>query len=270
MQLATLRNGIKIPMIGFGVWQVDNETEAPQAVAEALKVGYRHIDTAAVYKNEEGVAKGIQASGVDRGDIFLTSKIWNEDIRQGRTKDAFNESLARLETDYLDLCLLHWPVDGFVAAWKDLVDLYEAGKIKAIGVSNFKEHHLEALKEAGLMTPLINQVELHPQLPQPDLVEYCQDEGIQIEAWSPLMQGKFLDIPVFAEIAEKYGKTPAQVVLRWHLETGNVALPKSVTPHRIEENFNVFDFTLDADDMAKIDAVATHERIGADPDNIEF
>lgn len=270
MQLATLRNGVKIPMIGFGVWQVDNETEAPEAVAEALKVGYRHIDTAAVYKNEEGVAKGIQESGIARGDVFLTSKIWNEDIRQRRTKEAFDESLARLKTDYLDLCLLHWPVDGFVEAWKDLIDLYEAGKIKVIGVSNFKEHHLESLKEAGLMTPFINQVELHPQLPQPDLVEYCQDEGIQIEAWSPLMQGKFLDIPTFAEIAEKHGKTPAQVVLRWHLDTGNVALPKSVTPHRIKENFDVFDFALDADDLAKIDAVATHDRLGPDPDEIDF
>ncbi|MCT4782085.1 MULTISPECIES: aldo/keto reductase [Exiguobacterium] len=270
MQLVTLRNGIQIPMIGFGVWKVDNETEAPDAVAEALKVGYRHIDTAAVYKNEEGVAKGIQASGVARKEIFLTSKIWNEDIRMHRTKEAFEESLQRLDTDYLDLCLLHWPVDGFVEAWEALVELQEAGKIKAIGVSNFKEHHLEALKEAGLMTPLINQVELHPQLPQPDLVEYCQDEGIQIEAWSPLMQGKFLDIPAFAEIAEKHGKTPAQVVLRWHLDTGNVALPKSVTPHRIRENFDVFDFELDADDLAKLDAVATHERLGPDPDHIDF
>lgn len=270
MQVATLRNNVKIPMIGFGVWQVDNETEAPDAVAEALKVGYRHIDTAAVYKNEEGVAKGIEMAGVQRADIFLTSKIWNEDIRQGNTKQAFEDSLKRLNTDYLDLCLLHWPVDGFVEAWRELVSLYEAGKIKAIGVSNFKEHHLDALKEAGLMVPLINQVELHPQLPQPDLLDYCQDEGIQIEAWSPLMQGKFLDIPVFEEIAEKHGKTPAQVVLRWHLDSGHVALPKSVTPHRIAENFDVFDFALDADDLAKIDAVATHERLGPDPDHIDF
>lgn len=270
MQYATLRNEVQIPMIGFGVWQVDNETEAPQAVAEAIKVGYRHIDTASVYKNEEGVAKGIAISGVNRDEIFLTSKIWNEDIRQGRTKEAFEASLARLDTDYLDLCLLHWPVEGFVEAWKDLIELYEAGRIKAIGVSNFKEHHLETLKEAGLMTPLINQVELHPQLPQPDLLDYCQDEGIQIEAWSPLMQGKFLEISLFEELAAKHGKTPAQIVLRWHLDSGHVALPKSVTPHRIAENFDVFGFSLDADDLSRIDSVATHERMGADPDKVNF
>lgn len=270
MLYATLRNKVEIPMIGFGVWKVDNETEAPAAVVEAIKTGYRHIDTAAIYKNEEGVAKGIHLSGVDCSELFITSKIWNDDIREGKTKEAFEGSLKRLQTDYLDLCLLHWPVDGFVDAWKDLIDLYEAGKIKAIGVSNFKEHHLETLKEAGLMAPLINQVELHPQLPQPDLLDYCQDEGIQIEAWSPLMQGKFLDIPAFSEIAEKHGKTPAQIVLRWHLESGHVALPKSVTPHRIRENFDVFDFSLDADDLAKIDQVATGERLGPDPDEIDF
>lgn len=270
MQYATLRNDVRIPMIGFGVWKVDNVTEAPVAVVEALRVGYRHIDTAAIYKNEEGVANGIAVSGVKRSDIFLTSKIWNDDIREGNTKQAFEESLKRLQTDYLDLCLLHWPVEGFVDSWKDLIDLYEEGKIKAIGVSNFKEHHIDELKAAGLMLPLINQVEMHPLLPQPDLLDYCQDEGIQIEAWSPLMQGKFLDIPTFAKIAEKHGKTPAQVVLRWHLESGHVAIPKSVTAHRIEENFEVFDFELDADDMAQIDAIATHERIGPDPDEIDF
>lgn len=172
MEFITLSNGLKIPQIGFGVWQVDNETEAPVAVEEALRVGYRHIDTAATYGNEEGVAKGIIASGVAREDIFLTSKIWNDDIRAGRTKEAFQESLNRLKTDYLDLCLIHWPVDGIVEAWRALIELYNEGKIKAIGVSNFKEHHLEQLEAAGLMTPMVNQIELHPQLPQHEYVNY--------------------------------------------------------------------------------------------------
>ncbi|OAI83983.1 glyoxal reductase [Exiguobacterium sp. KKBO11] len=270
MQYAKLSNGITIPQIGFGVWQVDEETEAPAAVAEALRVGYRHIDTAAVYKNERGVAKGIKESGVKREDLFLTSKVWNDDIRAGRTKEAFAESLERLETDYLDLYLIHWPVEGYIEAWKAMVELYEAGKIKAIGVSNFKEHHLDTLAEEGLMAPMINQVELHPQLPQHELHEYLQDHNIQVEAWSPLMQGKFLEINDFKEIAEKHGKTPSQVVLRWHLDNGIVALPKSVTPERIAENFDVFDFQLDADDLEKIDRIATDVRLGPDPDKIDF
>ncbi|WP_391119262.1 aldo/keto reductase [Psychrobacillus sp. L3] len=270
MDFITLSNGLKIPQIGFGVWRVDNDTEAPGAVEEALRVGYRHIDTAAVYKNEEGVAKGIAASGVAREDIFLTSKIWNDDIRAGRTKEAFQESLDRLNTDYLDLCLLHWPVDGIVEAYRALVELYEEGKVKAIGVSNFKQHHLEQLKDAGLMTPMVNQIELHPQLPQKDFVAYLKGEGIHVEAWSPLMQGKFMEIDLFHELAKKYEKTPSQIVIRWHLQSGHVALPKSVTPSRISENLNVFDFELSFEDQTAIDAIATNERIGPDPDEIEF
>ncbi|SDN58957.1 2,5-diketo-D-gluconate reductase A [Psychrobacillus sp. OK028] len=268
MEFLTLSNGLKIPQIGFGVWKVDNETEAPAAVAEALRVGYRHIDTAAVYKNEEGVAKGIIASGVPREDIFLTSKIWNDDIRSGRTKEAFHESLNRLQTDYLDLCLLHWPVEGIVEAWRALIELYEEGKIKAIGVSNFKEHHLDKLQEAGLMTPMVNQIELHPQLPQQEFVDYLSNKGIQIEAWSPLMQGKFMEIDLFHKLAEKYSKSPSQIVLRWHLQLGRIALPKSVTPSRIQENLDVFDFELSSEDMNAITALATNVRIGTDPDKI--
>lgn len=266
----TLSNGTKIPQIGFGVYLVDNDTEAPGAVEEALRVGYRHIDTAAIYKNEEGVAKGIAASGVARADIFLTSKIWNDDIRAGRTKEAFQESLDRLNTDYLDLCLIHWPVDGIVEAWRALIELYKEGKAKAIGVSNFKQHHLEQLKEADLMMPMVNQIELHPQFPQKDFVDYLKGEGMHIEAWSPLMQGKFMEIDLFHELANKYEKTPSQIVLRWHLQTGHVALPKSVTPSRIQENLKVFDFQLSSEDMAAIDAIATNERIGPDPDKIKF
>lgn len=270
MDFVTLSNGTKIPQIGFGVWRVDNNTEAPGAVEEALRAGYRHIDTAAVYKNEEGVAKGIAASGVAREDIFLTSKIWNDDIRARRTKEAFQESLDRLQTDYMDLCLLHWPVDGIVEAWAVLVELYEAGKIKSIGVSNFKQHHLDQLAEAGLMKPMVNQIELHPQNPQREFVKSLQQDGIHVEAWSPLMQGKFLEFPLFEELAAKYGKAPSQVVLRWHLQHGHIALPKSVTPARIHENLDVFGFELNSEDMAAIDAVATDVRLGADPDNIDF
>lgn len=270
MEFITLSNGLKIPQIGFGVWQVDNETEAPAAVEEALRVGYRHIDTAATYGNEEGVAKGITASGVAREDIFLTSKIWNDDIRAGRTKEAFQESLNRLKTDYLDLCLIHWPVDGIVEAWRALIELYNEGKIKAIGVSNFKEHHLEQLEAAGLMTPMVNQIELHPQLPQHDYVNYLSKKGIHVEAWSPLMQGKFLDFDLFHQLAEKYGKSPSQIVLRWHLQLGRVALPKSITPTRIKENFDVFDFELSSEDMDAIATLATNVRMGPDPDEIQF
>lgn len=267
MEFITLRNGLKIPQIGFGVFKVENETEAPAAVEEALRVGYRHIDTAAIYKNEEGVAKGIAASGVAREDIFLTSKVWNDDIRAGRTKEAFQASLDRLKTDYLDLYLLHWPVEGIVEAWRTLIELYEEGKIKSIGVSNFKEHHLDQLKDAGLMVPMVNQIELHPQLPQQDFVDYLSDKDIQVEAWSPLMQGKFMEIDLFHDLAKKYGKSPAQIVIRWHIQLGRVVLPKSITPSRIQENFNVYDFELSSDDMSAISALATNERIGTDPDN---
>ena len=267
MEFITLRNGLKIPQIGFGVFKVENETEAPAAVEEALRVGYRHIDTAAIYKNEEGVAKGIAASGVAREDIFLTSKVWNDDIRAGRTKEAFQASLDRLKTDYLDLYLLHWPVEGIVEAWRTLIELYEEGKIKSIGVSNFKEHHLDQLKDAGLMVPMVNQIELHPQLPQQDFVDYLSDKDIQVEAWSPLMQGKFMEIDLFHDLAKKYGKSPAQIVIRWHIQLGRVVLPKSITPSRIQENFNVYDFELSSDDMSAISALATNVRIGTDPDN---
>lgn len=270
MDFVTLHNGTKIPQIGFGVWRVDNDTEAPGAVEEALRAGYRHIDTAAVYKNEEGVAKGIAASGVAREEIFLTSKIWNDDIRARRTKEAFAESLERLQTDYMDLCLLHWPVEGSVEAWTALVELYEEGKIKAIGVSNYKQHHLDELADAGLMKPMVNQIELHPQNSQRDFVTSLQEAGIHVEAWSPLMQGKFLEFPLFEELAEKHGKAPSQVVLRWHLQHGHIALPKSVTPARIHENLAVFDFELSSDDMAAIDAIATDVRLGPDPDEIDF
>lgn len=267
MEFITLRNGLKIPQIGFGVFKVENETEAPAAVEEALRIGYRHIDTAAIYKNEEGVAKGIAASGVAREDIFLTSKVWNDDIRAGRTKEAFQASLDRLKTDYLDLYLLHWPVEGIVEAWRTLIELYEEGKIKSIGVSNFKEHHLDQLKDAGLMVPMVNQIELHPQLPQQDFVDYLSNKDIQVEAWSPLMQGKFMEIDLFHDLAKKYGKSPAQIVIRWHIQLGRVVLPKSITPSRIQENFNVYDFELSPDDMSAISALATNVRIGTDPDN---
>lgn len=270
MDFITLSNGMKVPQIGFGVWQVDNDTEAPAAVEEALRAGYRHIDTASVYKNEEGVAKGIAASGVGRGDIFLTTKIWNNSIREGRTKASFQKSLDRLNTDYLDLCLLHWPADGHVEAWRALIELYEEGKVKSIGVSNYKQHHLDQLKEAGLMMPMVNQIELHPQLSQKDFVANLKSEGIQVEAWSPLMQGKFMEVDLFHDLANKYEKTPSQIVLRWHVQSGHVALPKSVTPSRIKENIDIFDFALTAEDMASIDAIATNERLGPDPDNFNF
>jgi len=266
-----LNNGVEMPWLGLGVFRSEEGAEVENAVKTALGNGYRSIDTAAIYQNERGVGNAIRESGVKREEIFLTSKVWNN--RQGyeSTLAAFDESLEKLQTDYLDLYLIHWPKGKrSVESWKALEELYEKGKIRAIGVSNFLVHHLEDFLPECKVIPAVNQVEFHPELVQPELLEYCKKKGIQPEAWSPIMKGKVNDIPVMQEIAVKYGKTPVQVVLRWDIQKGVVTIPKSVHAERIISNTKIFDFELSDEDMAKIDGLDENKRIGFHPDKIPF
>lgn len=266
-----LNNGVEMPWFGLGVFRAEEGGEVENAVKVALENGYRSIDTAAVYQNEKGVGKAIRDSGVKREDIFLTSKVWNSDQGYESSLQAFNKSLDKLGTDYLDLYLIHWPKGKLsIETWKAMEELYEKKKIRAIGVSNFLVHHLEEFLPECKVTPAVNQVEFHPELIQPDLLKYCQSKKIQLEAWSPIMKGKVVDIPVLKALAAKYGKTPVQIVLRWDIQTKVVTIPKSVTPERIVSNADIFDFELSDEDMAKIDRLDKNERIGFHPDKIPF
>ncbi|MEU6375463.1 aldo/keto reductase [Streptomyces sp. NPDC046909] len=263
-----LNNGVEMPQLGFGVWQVPND-EAEQAVATALEAGYRSIDTAAAYGNEEGTGKALAKSGVARQDLFITTKLWNTDQGYDSTLRAFDESLDRLGLDYVDLYLIHWPLPArgtFVETYKAFETIYSDGRAKAIGVCNFLPEHLDELSGATNVVPAVNQIELHPFLQQLPDRKYNAERGIAIEAWSPLGRGQgLLEVPAITAIAQKHGRTPAQVVLRWHLQLGNIVIPKSVTPSRIKENIEVFDFSLDADDIAAISALNEDRRLGPDP-----
>ncbi|MDO5634948.1 MAG: aldo/keto reductase [Micrococcus sp.] len=267
-------DGTTIPQLGYGVWQVKDDVAA-DVVAQALQAGYRHIDTAAIYGNEEGVGRGIAASGVDRSEIFLTTKVWNSDQGYDSTFAALDASLERLGTDYVDLYLIHWakPSAGkYVETWKALIELQQQGKVRSIGVSNFPQAQLEEIIEATGVTPVIHQIELHPYFQQRELRAFGAQHQIVTEAWSPLGQGgELLNDPVIVEIAEKHGATPGQVVIAWHLAVGNVVIPKSVTPERIVSNFEGAAVRLSEDDVAAIDALDRAEgRIGPDPATIEF
>ena len=265
-----LNNGVKMPWFGLGVWQVENGNEVTSAVKMAIKAGYLSIDTAAAYGNEEGVGKGIKESGVPRSDLFITTKVWNANQGYELTLKAFEESRKKLGLDYLDLYLIHWPVEGkYTETWRAFEKLYRDGAVRAIGVSNFQEHHLLDIFETSKIKPMVNQVELHPLLSQKKLYDFCKKHKIQIEAWSPLMQGH-LDIPLLTELAGKYGKSAAQVVLRWDLQNEIVIIPKSVHEARIVENSGVFDFELSDDDMASINELNRDKRFGPDPDNFNF
>ncbi|WP_433751115.1 aldo/keto reductase [Falsibacillus pallidus] len=267
----TLNNGVKMPYVGLGVWQMKDENEAVNAVKSAISAGYRSIDTAAVYENEEAVGRGVKESGVSREELFITSKVWNSDQGYDATLKAFEASLKRLDMDYLDLYLIHWPVEGkYVDTWKAMEKLYNDGLVKAIGVSNFHQHHLEDLFEAGTVKPVVNQVETHPRLNQAALKAFCKENDIALEAWSPLGQGKLLDEAVLKEIGEKHGKSSAQVILRWHLQNGTIIIPKSVHENRIKENADLFDFELSTEEMSKVDGLNKDERFGPDPDNFDF
>ncbi|MGI8593532.1 MAG: aldo/keto reductase [Solirubrobacteraceae bacterium] len=263
-----LSSGGAIPQLGFGVFLVPPEDTA-EIATRALLTGYRHIDTAAAYDNEAGVGQALRASGLDRGDVFITTKCFNDHHGYEQAKQAFKDSLDRLEVDYVDLYLIHWPVpahDKYVETWRAFIELQADGLVRTIGVSNFQPAHLERLIQETEVTPAVNQIELHPRFQQVGVRREHERLGIVTEAWSPLAQGKVLDDPALAEIANSHAKTTGQVVLRWHLQLGNVVIPKSVTPERIEENFDVFDFHLTEGEMEAIQALDTGERLGPDPD----
>jgi methylglyoxal/glyoxal reductase len=267
----TLHNGVKMPWFGLGVFKVQEGSEVVESVKAALKNGYKSIDTAAVYKNEEGVGQGIKEAGVPREELFITTKVWNSDQGYESTLKAFETSMEKLGLDYLDLYLIHWPVAGkYKETWKALEKLYKDGRVRAIGVSNFHVHHLKDLMTDAEIKPMVNQVEYHPHLAQTELLEFCKAEGIQMEAWSPLKQGELLSEPTIVEIAEKNKKSPAQVILRWDLQNEVVTIPKSIKEHRITENADIFDFELSAADMDRLNSLNKNERVGPDPDNFDF
>jgi methylglyoxal/glyoxal reductase len=267
----TLHNGVKMPWFGLGVFKVQEGSEVVESVKAALRNDYKSIDTAAVYKNEEGVGQGIKEAGVPREELFITTKVWNSDQGYESTLQAFETSMEKLGLDYLDLYLIHWPVAGkYKETWKALEKLYKDGRVRAIGVSNFHVHHLKDLMADAEIKPMVNQVEYHPHLAQTELLEFCKAEGIQMEAWSPLKQGELLSEPTIVEIAEKHKKSPAQVILRWDLQNEVVTIPKSIKEHRITENADIFDFELSADDMDRLNSLNKNERVGPDPDNFDF
>lgn len=264
----TLNNGVRMPQLGYGVWQVP-DAEAEQAVGTALEAGYRSIDTAAIYGNETGTGKAVAASGLPREELFVTTKLWNSDQGYDATLRAFDDSLAKLGLEYVDLYLIHWPVpnkDAYVDTYRAFEKILADGRARAIGVSNFHPEHLERLIAETSVVPAVNQIELHPQLQQAVARAAHERHGIATEAWSPLGQGRgLLDVPAIVAIARKHARTPAQVVLRWHIQLGNLVIPKSVTPARIRENIAVFDFTLDAEDLAGLAALDEGRRLGPDP-----
>ncbi|MBU3866172.1 aldo/keto reductase [Streptomyces sp. 4503] len=266
----TLHTGLEIPQLGFGVFQVADE-QTTGAVRSAIEAGYRSIDTAAIYGNEAGVGRALATSGVPREELFLTTKLWNADQGYDSTLAAFDASVAKLGTDYVDLYLIHWPTparDLYLDTWRALEKLLADGRTRAIGVSNFQPAHLRRLLDHSGVVPVVNQIELHPYLQQGELRDFHARHNIATEAWSPLAQGALLQDPALAAIARRHGRTPAQVVLRWHLQLGNVVIPKSVTPARIRENIDVFDFTLTPEDIEAINVLDRGERTGPDPDTL--
>ncbi|PKV05536.1 aldo/keto reductase [Bifidobacterium pseudolongum] len=267
-----LNNDVMIPQIGFGVFQVEDGPQTVDAVRTAIEDGYRHIDTASVYGNEASVGKAIAESDVDRADLFVTTKLWNDDIRKHRTKDAFQESLDRLGLDYVDLYLIHWPAEGWQDAWAAMQELYAQGRMRAIGVSNFERNHLTDLLEQTDVLPAVDQVESSPTFPNQDLIDFCHGKDIAVEAWSPLggTGGNLLTDQRLLDIGEKYGKSSAQVVLRWDLQRGVIPLPKSVHSTRIMQNIHVFDFELDESEMQLISSLDTGKRNGPDPNDFDF
>ena len=273
-----LANGVEIPCVGFGTWQTPDGECAVESVKAAIKSGYRHIDTAAYYGNESSVGKAISECGIDRSELFITSKVWNDDRGYDKTMAAFEKTMKNLGLDYLDLYLIHWPANRKQFAnwdeinldtWRAITELYRAGRIKAIGVSNFQPCHLESLMKTEI-PPMVNQIELHPGLMQKKTVQYCKENNIVVEAWSPLGTGKMLTNETLIAIAEKYGKSVAQLCVRWCLQNGALPLPKSVTPSRISENANVFDFTIGEDDMETINDMPYCGGSGLDSDTVDF
>ncbi|QFR65869.1 aldo/keto reductase [Furfurilactobacillus rossiae] len=268
----TLSNGVEIPQIGLGVFRVNDPQVVVDSVVDAVKAGYRHIDTASFYGNEAAVGDGVRQTGVPRQDLFVTSKVWNNIRGYQETIDQFNRSLSLLGFDYLDLYLIHWPAAGYEENWRAMEDLYHAGKIRAIGVSNFEPRHIEHLMVSATVAPMIDQVETHPYLQQNEVHEYCEINHIVHEAWSPLGGGKsdVLSDPVIVDLAARHHKSAAQIVLRWHVQRGEVVIPKSVHQQRIEENADVFDFSLTPEEMRAIAALDRNGRVGSDPNDEAF
>ncbi|MFD1032391.1 aldo/keto reductase [Metaplanococcus flavidus] len=270
-----LQSGAEMPWFGLGVFRVKEGPELVNAVKTAIKNGYRSIDTAAIYQNEkatgQGIREGIEAAGISRKDLFITSKVWNADQGYDSTIEAYEASLERLGLDYLDLYLIHWPVaDKYKDTWKAMEKLYNDGRVKSIGISNFHVHHMKDLLSEATVKPMVNQIEYHPYLTQQEVQAFCVEQGIQMEAWSPLMAGELLDQPLLKEIGEKYGKSVAQIILRWDLQNGVVTIPKSTNEQRIVENASIFDFELSIEDMDRISALNQNKRVGSDPDNFDF
>ena len=269
MKTFKLNNGIEIPQIGLGVYKSQEGEQAVQAVKWALEEGYRHIDTAKIYRNEESVGKGWKESGVPREEIFLTTKLWNEDVVQEKTKEVFEESLRKLQTDYVDLYLIHWPVRKWKQAYLEMEELYNQGKIKAIGLSNFTKANIEEIERDCHVMPAVNQIESNPYFNNQELIDYCLSKGIQVEVWSPLggsKTTKIRDDEVLNELAKKYNVSVAQIIIRWHVQRGVIVLPKSVHKDRIIENMDVYNFELSAEDMEIINGLNRNERTGPDPE----
>ena len=274
-----LSNGVEIPMVGFGTWQTPNGETAISSVEEALKVGYRHIDTAAIYGNEESVGTAIKNSGIDRKEIFVTSKVWNSNQGYESTLKAFEESLKKLQLDYLDLYLIHWPVpkifketweETSIGTWRAIEELYKAGKIRAIGVSNFKSHHIKNLIDNCEIVPMVNQIQLSPGIDQKETIQYCKENNILVEAYSPLATGKIFNVKEIIDMAARYNKSVSQIALRWSIQNGYLPLPKSVTLNRIKENLEIFDFEISKEDMEFINNLTDTGVTKIDSDNINF
>ena len=267
-----LSNGVKMPSIGFGTYKSGNDEETAKIIKYALKIGYRQIDTASFYGNEVGIGNGIKESGINREDIFLVTKLWNDDHGYDKTIEAFNKSLERLQVDYIDLYLVHWPNKLNSETWKAFEYLYKTGKVKSIGVCNFKVGHLEELKKTAQIMPMVNQIEIHPQSSKNDMLSYCEENNIQLVAWSPIMRGKLFSNELMIGLAEKYKKTIAQIILRWHLQRGVIPIPKSSNEERIKENLNIFDFELSNDDIKTIDLLNEGDNVSVSgvPENTTY
>jgi methylglyoxal/glyoxal reductase len=267
----SLNNGVEMPVLGLGVWKSQQGGEVESAIEYALETGYRSIDTATIYLNEAGVGEALRRSEIPRNKVFVTSKVWNSDQGFDSTLQALQRSLEKLKMDYLDLYLVHWPVVGkYKQTWEAMEEIYESGLAKAVGVSNFMKHHLEDLLGSTQLVPAVNQIEFHPHLIQQELIDFCEQNSIQVEAWSPLMQGRIKDVKKLHDIGVKYNKTAAQVVLRWNLQKKIITIPKSSNPSRIKENADIFDFELSPSEIRLINGLDKNHRYGPDPDNFGF
>lgn len=273
MDYQELNNGVKIPVLGLGVFRMDDEKEAYNSVRKAIDLGYRHIDTAMFYENEKPIGKAIRESGINREELFVTTKMWIDDIIQDNAQKAFETSLRKLGLDYVDLYLVHWPIkDKFVSIWKDMEKIAATDKVHAVGVSNYQKNHLKGILDLRSLVPAVNQIEIQPYLSQEELVEYCKQYNIKVESWGPLCSNKndLLNELILKDLAEIHSKTSAQIVLRWNLQRGLIPIAKSSNPHRQKENIDIFDFTLTEDEMNKINSINKDMRVGGHPDEVGF